>query len=114
MTTLIGMALAFGALWVPLAWVAAAGFAGHVAGEKGRCSACWFFWGILFGPLSLIAAVGLPTAGNGRGQVAAYPLGGDPTPEKLPSVFDKPGSKWVLVFIVVVLVAAYLFKQHSA
>ena len=38
----------------------------------------------------------------------------NPSPEKLPSVFDKPGSKWVLVFIVVVLVAAYVFKQHSA
>ncbi len=50
----------FASMWVLAAWIACAAFAGHVAGEKNRCGICWFFWGILFGPISLIAAAGLP------------------------------------------------------
>lgn len=53
-------------VWGLLAWVACAAFAGHLAGEKGRCGFCWFVLGIVFGPLALIAAVGLPVKGPTR------------------------------------------------
>lgn len=34
----------------------------YVAGEKGRSSIAWFFCGLLFGPLGLIAIAGIPSA----------------------------------------------------
>ena len=60
MYELMLLAGSFGALWAVLAWLACGLFAGHVAAEKGRWGMWWFFMGILFGPLALIAAVGLP------------------------------------------------------
>lgn len=53
-------------MWGLLGWVACAAFAGHLAGEKGRCGFCWFVLGVVFGPLALIAAVGLPAKGPTR------------------------------------------------
>lgn len=55
------MALASGMffIWWLAAWLACAFFAGHVAEQKGRCAACWVIWGLAFGPLALIATVGL-------------------------------------------------------
>lgn len=47
-------------VWFFAAWLACAFFAGHVASEKARCGFCWFCWGILFGPVALVASVGLP------------------------------------------------------
>lgn len=47
-------------LWVLLGWLVTAFFAGHVAGVKGGCGGCWFLWGVLFGPLALLATLGLP------------------------------------------------------
>src|SRR5699024_1917653 len=34
--------------------------------EKGRCGLCWLAWGLLFGPLALLAAAGLPNKGPTR------------------------------------------------
>jgi len=48
------------AVWMIAAWLACGSFAGWVAYQKGRCGLCWFFWGLLFGPIALIAAAGLP------------------------------------------------------
>ncbi|QEI07508.1 hypothetical protein FXN63_17930 [Pigmentiphaga aceris] len=47
-------------LWGFSAWLASAIFAGYLASQKGRCGWCWFAWGLLYGPLSLIASAGLP------------------------------------------------------
>jgi len=47
-------------LYALLSWFACGAFASHVASEKSRCGICWFIWGILFGPMALLAAVGLP------------------------------------------------------
>jgi hypothetical protein len=47
-------------LWGLATWLAMAIFAGYVASQKGRCTWCWFVWGLVFGPVSLIASAGLP------------------------------------------------------
>lgn len=47
-------------VWVLITWLACGLFAGYVASEKNRCGICWFFWGVLFGPVALLASVGLP------------------------------------------------------
>ncbi|TEA79839.1 hypothetical protein [Allopusillimonas ginsengisoli] len=60
MYTVMALIGSFFSLWALLAWLACGLFAGHLAGEKNRCGFCWFCWGILFGPLALITAVGLP------------------------------------------------------
>lgn len=65
------MALASGMffIWWLAAWLACAFFAGHVAEQKGRCAACWVIWGLAFGPLALIATVGL----TDRNRAPGYP-----------------------------------------
>lgn len=54
---MLGEGLTF---WALMAWLASAFFAGHVAAEKGRWGFIWFVWGVIVGPLALIATVGLP------------------------------------------------------
>jgi len=51
----------FAILWMPLAWLACAIFCGIIAREKRYSGFSWFLLGMLFGPLTLIATVGLPT-----------------------------------------------------
>lgn len=46
--------------WLLTAWLASSVFAAFVALEKNRCGLCWFLMGVLFGPLALLATVGLP------------------------------------------------------
>lgn len=41
-------------------WIAMAFFTGFVASEKRRCTSCWFIGGLLFGPIALVAVVGVP------------------------------------------------------
>lgn len=57
------MALAGGvfSLWFVFAWLACGALSAHVAAEKDRCGPCWFIWGVLFGPMALLATVGLPS-----------------------------------------------------
>lgn len=57
-------------IWIGLIviWVACGGFAAYLASEKSRSGAAWFLLGLLFGPLALIAAAGVPSA-----DVAAAP-----------------------------------------
>ena len=73
-------------LVVVLAAAVHGAFAGKVASLKGHNEGAWFFAGVFFGPIGLIAAVGLPDllarpprpapAGGARtGKAAA---GGDP------------------------------------
>ncbi len=59
----------FASMWGFAAWLACAFFAGHITAEKNRCGFCWFCWGLLFGPISLIASVGLPMR-----QLASLPV----------------------------------------
>lgn len=40
--------------------VVCGGFSAFVADEKGRSVAAWFFLGLLFGPIALLAIVGVP------------------------------------------------------
>lgn len=61
MAVLLTTVAGFISLWAVAAWLACALFAGHLASEKNRCGFCWFCWGVLFGPISLIASAGLPT-----------------------------------------------------
>ncbi|HWL29959.1 MAG TPA: hypothetical protein VNQ97_13735 [Burkholderiaceae bacterium] len=60
MGTLMYMFGSFVSMWALAAWVMCGFFAGHVAAEKGRCGFCWFLWGLAFGPMALLATVGLP------------------------------------------------------
>lgn len=50
----------FMSLYIFIAWFACGALASHVASEKDRCGVCWFVWGVLFGPMALLATVGLP------------------------------------------------------
>lgn len=66
MYALIALIGSFALLWTVFAWLACAFFCGHLAGEKNRGGFSWFCLGILFGPLALIAAAGLPDNRTGR------------------------------------------------
>ncbi len=48
------------AVWVFTAWMS-----GHVAEQKGAPFRRFMLWGLLFGPLALLAAVGLPDRRQG-------------------------------------------------
>lgn len=66
MYSLVALFGSFVALWGVFAWLACGFFAGHLGDEKGRCGLCWLVLGLLFGPLALLAAVGLPSKGPTR------------------------------------------------
>lgn len=57
-----GLAWVIKAMWYYglLAWFMCGAFSSHVATEKDRCGICWFLWGVAFGPMALLAVVGLP------------------------------------------------------
>jgi len=46
--------------WLVVLWLICGFFAGYVAYEKGRWGFWWFVMGLLFGPIALLAVVGLP------------------------------------------------------
>jgi hypothetical protein len=57
------LAVLLTSIWAILSvvgWLISAFLAHHVANAKGACGACWFLVGVLFGPLALLAAVGMP------------------------------------------------------
>lgn len=54
---------AFFFLWAFVGWVACGVFSAYVAAQKNRCIPCWFVWGVVFGPIALIAIVGVPVRG---------------------------------------------------
>lgn len=56
----IGWLVKFMAYYGLLTWFMCGAFSSHVATEKSRCGICWFLWGIGFGPMALLAVVGLP------------------------------------------------------
>jgi hypothetical protein len=47
-------------LWIALTWLACGFLSAHVAAEKERWAVVWFVLGVLFGPIALLAIVGLP------------------------------------------------------
>lgn len=73
----LGFALAgfasFMGLYGLIAWFACGAFSSHVASEKNRCGICWFIWGIIFGPMALLAVVGLPNQSKSKGVEFASP-----------------------------------------
>lgn len=48
------------AILLLVSWLISAFLAHHVANAKGACGACWFLLGVFFGPLALLATVGMP------------------------------------------------------
>lgn len=57
------LALLLTSIWVVVSvvgWFISAFLAWHVANAKGACGLCWFLLGVLFGPLALLATVGMP------------------------------------------------------
>ncbi len=66
MYTFLALFGSFISTWAILAWLACGFFAGHLGDEKGRCGVCWLLLGLLFGPLALLTAVGLPARGPNR------------------------------------------------
>lgn len=62
----IGGLVKFMSMYGLLAWFMCGAFSSHVASEKGRCAICWFLWGIGFGPMALLAVVGLPDKSRPR------------------------------------------------
>lgn len=66
MYSLMALFGSFVALWGVLAWLACGFFAGHLGDEKGRCGFCWLILGLLFGPLAVLTAAGLPNKGPTR------------------------------------------------
>ena len=60
MAVLIGSFLAAGVVWGVLAWLAIAFYTTLIATAKNLWSFWWFVGAILFGPVALIAVVGMP------------------------------------------------------
>lgn len=48
-----------GFLWMLISWIAGGLLTQYVAVQKGY-GRLWFWWGLLFGPIGLLASVGLP------------------------------------------------------
>lgn len=67
---LLGLFASIVLLWAPAAWIACAIFAWFLAREKCYGGVSWLLLGILFGPVTLVAAVGLP---DRAGQLTASP-----------------------------------------
>lgn len=65
--TVMGGIFSAMSFYMILAWLACGLFACHVANEKDRCGICWLVWGVVFGPMALIATVGLPDKSKPRG-----------------------------------------------
>lgn len=54
-----GWLIGISTLWSIAAWVACGVFSSYVAQTKGYSSGWWLLWGLLFGPVALLATVGL-------------------------------------------------------
>lgn len=112
------LALFLGSLasvWVFLAWLACGFLAGHVAGEKDRCGLCWFCLGVIFGPLALIASVGVPD--NRKLVPVVGPAKEDGAPGEVKGyVFqsksqakDPPLLLSLIIGVIVILIAVNMF-----
>ncbi|WP_067759370.1 hypothetical protein [Orrella dioscoreae] len=71
-------AYGFIVVWALLSWLACACLSAYVASTKGHSAFWWFLWGLVFGPLGLIAAAGLGPVVQ-RVRVVGAP-GADPLP----------------------------------
>ena len=45
---------------VTFAWIVCAVYSAVLAGAKGYSDGWWLWWGVLFGPLTFLATMGLP------------------------------------------------------
>jgi hypothetical protein len=122
-TSIIGTVV----LWALLTWIAAAFFAAHVANTKDRCGLCWFVWGLLFGPFSLIAAAGMAPKAQ-RVAIVGSALGAEGTSaESVPyrgesgrafgravaGNVKKPGAALAAVVIIAAVVVVYAISRLS-
>lgn len=76
-------AYGFFAVWALLSWAACACLSAYVASTKGHSAFWWFLWGLVFGPLGLIAAAGLGPAVQ-RVRVVGAPGVGPPASDIRP------------------------------
>ena len=90
--------------WVIVAWFACAAFCGHLAEEKRHCWPCWLILGLLFGPLALIAAAGLPDKHVSRVVAVAEPDAG--TAQHKALGFRQKKSHYELILLTIVIVGA--------
>lgn len=61
----------FMSMFALIAWFGCGAIASHVASEKNRCGVCWFIWGVVLGPMALLATVGLPDKTKGYDAISA-------------------------------------------
>ncbi|CUJ00074.1 MULTISPECIES: hypothetical protein [Achromobacter] len=60
MTVLAFLLTSIWAILLVASWFVSAFLAHHIANAKGACGACWFLWGVVLGPLALLATIGMP------------------------------------------------------
>ncbi|WP_038852648.1 hypothetical protein [Bordetella petrii] len=56
----LGSSMLFVVVWPFIGWLGCTLFSAYLAVEKGRWGLAWFFLGIVFGPVALVAIAGLP------------------------------------------------------
>lgn len=98
-------------VWMILAWLACAAFCGHLAEEKRYCWPCWFILGLLFGPLALLAAAGLPDRHVVR--VAAISIPDEDSPEYKKLGFRAKSSRYEAGILAMILAALVIFWMLS-
>lgn len=79
----LGTASVFAVIWALLSWAACACLSAYVASTKGHSAFWWFLWGLVFGPLGLIAAAGLGPVVQ-RVRVVGAPGADQPLPHYRP------------------------------
>ena len=85
-------------------WFSFAIFSSYVAGQKGRSYAAWFFLGLVFGIVALIAAAGVPSVEKSNGEV-----GGVGKPE---AVSGDPLYINIMALIAVVVTVGIFLYQY--
>lgn len=75
----LALKVAFVYFWTPIAWIACGFFCSVIASDKRYSGGWWFVLGILFGPLALVAAAGLPN----QAAIRVVAISGSSTPQKI-------------------------------
>lgn len=68
MDELLAASAAFWLMWVGVFWLASAVYAAEAAGSKRRSGFAWFWGGLLFGPLALLALAAAAPGGIACGR----------------------------------------------
>ncbi|NYT76557.1 hypothetical protein H0A71_06100 [Alcaligenaceae bacterium] len=97
----------FASVWLVVAWLACAAFCGTLAEEKRYCWPCWVVLGLLFGPLALVAAAGLPDRHVVR--VASIPIPDEDSREYKALGFRKKPTYYEFGILLIVFAAIVAF-----